>query len=52
MEMNPFLGDIKYLSGQDRLRRRVGDWRIFFRLDRTERILYVLAIERRISTTY
>ncbi len=52
MEMDPFFGDVKYLRGQDRLRRRVGDWRIFFRLDHAERILYVLSIERRTSTTY
>jgi len=52
MEMNPFQGDIKYLKGQDRLRRRVGDWRIFFHLERVQRVLYVTAIERRTSTTY
>jgi mRNA-degrading endonuclease RelE of RelBE toxin-antitoxin system len=52
MEMDPFLGDVKYLRGEDRLRRRIGDWRIFFRLDHAERILYVLSIERRTSTTY
>ena len=54
METNPFKGDIKYLQGQDRnrLRRRVGDWRIFFRLEPTERALYITSIERRTSTTY
>jgi len=52
MELDPFQGDIKYLEGQDRLRRRVGDWRIFFRLERTQRVLYVTAIKRRTSTTY
>jgi len=52
MELNPFQGDIKFLEGQDKLRRRVGDWRIFFRLERAQRVLYVTAIERRTSTTY
>ena len=52
MESNPFQGDIKYLQGQDALRRRVGDWRIFFRLEPKQRTLYVTAIERRTSTTY
>ena len=52
MEFNPFQGDIKYLQGQDALRRRVGDWRIFFRLEPTQRTLYVTAIERSTSTTY
>ncbi len=52
METNPFSGDIKYLQGQERLRRRVGNWRIFFRLERAEDTLYIVAIERRASTTY
>jgi mRNA-degrading endonuclease RelE of RelBE toxin-antitoxin system len=52
MGANPFSGDIKYLKGQNRLRRRVGSWRIFFRLERAENILYIVAIERRTSTTY
>jgi mRNA-degrading endonuclease RelE of RelBE toxin-antitoxin system len=49
---NPFSGDIKHLKGQNRLRRRVGSWRIFFRLQLAEKILYIVAIERRTSTTY
>jgi mRNA-degrading endonuclease RelE of RelBE toxin-antitoxin system len=52
METNPFSGDIKYLQGQEWLRRRVGNWRIFFRLERAEDTLYIVAIERRTSTTY
>jgi len=52
METNPFSGDIKYLQGQERLRRRVGNWRVFFRLERTVDTLYIVAIERRTSTTY
>jgi mRNA interferase RelE/StbE len=52
MAADPFTGDVKYLKGQNRLRRRVGNWRIFFRLERDENILYIVAIERRTSTTY
>jgi mRNA-degrading endonuclease RelE of RelBE toxin-antitoxin system len=52
METNPFQGDIKYLKGQNVLRRRVGEWRIFFRLETNQRTLYVTAIERRTATTY
>ncbi|MGO9274438.1 MAG: type II toxin-antitoxin system RelE family toxin [Terriglobia bacterium] len=52
METDPFQGDIKYLRGQDGLRRRVGNWRIFFRLEPAQRVLYVTSIERRTSTTY
>ncbi len=52
METNPFQGDIKFLKGQNVLRRRVGEWRIFFRLETNQKTLYVTAIERRTSTTY
>ena len=52
MEGDPFTGDIKFLKGQEKLRRRVGNWRIFFRIERAENILYIVAIERRTSTTY
>jgi mRNA-degrading endonuclease RelE of RelBE toxin-antitoxin system len=52
MEADPFSGDIKYLKGDPRLRRRVGQWRIFFRVERPENTIYVSAIERRTTTTY
>jgi mRNA-degrading endonuclease RelE of RelBE toxin-antitoxin system len=49
MEQNPFHGDIAKLKG---LRRRVGNWRIFFDVDFDRRLVQILAIERRTSTTY
>lgn len=52
MEADPFSGDVKYLKSDPRLRRRVGSWRIFFRVERDEGAIYVSAIERRSSTTY
>lgn len=52
METNPFSGDIKFLKGDPRLRRRVGSWRIFFRVERSDSTIYILAIERRTSTSY
>ncbi len=52
MEANPFSGDIKFLKGDPRLRRRVGSWHIFFRIERAENTIYISAIERRTSTTY
>ncbi len=52
METHPFSGDIKYLKGDPRLQRRVGIWRIFFRVERAESAIYISAIERRSSTTY
>jgi mRNA-degrading endonuclease RelE of RelBE toxin-antitoxin system len=53
MTADPFRGDIKYLKGQGGiLRRRVGDWRIFFRLVPEPKHILVSAIERRTSKTY
>jgi mRNA-degrading endonuclease RelE of RelBE toxin-antitoxin system len=52
MEIDPFQGDIKYLSGQFTIRRRVGNWRIFFHLEHVEKLVVVTAVERRTSTTY
>jgi mRNA-degrading endonuclease RelE of RelBE toxin-antitoxin system len=53
MERDPFHGDIAKLKGQDgTLRRRVGNWRIFFDVDFERRLVQILAIERRTSTTY
>lgn len=52
MEANPFSGDIKFLKGDPRIRRRVGNWRIFFRVERAENSIYISAIARRTSTTY
>lgn len=52
MATHPFGGEVKYLRGEnDRLRRQVGDWRIFFRLLREQKQILVPAIERRTSTT-
>ncbi len=52
MEIDPFSGDIKNLKGQGLLRRRVGSWRIFYRLERGEGLVWIVAVERRTSTTY
>jgi mRNA-degrading endonuclease RelE of RelBE toxin-antitoxin system len=52
METDAFHGDVKFLKGQNRLRRRVGSWRIFFRIARDERTVFILAVERRTLTTY
>ena len=53
MAEDPFRGDIKYLKGQkETLRRRVGDWRIFFRLVQEPKHILISAIVRRTSTTY
>ena len=53
LEAGPFSGDIIKLEGADnRWRRRVGNYRIFFSIDTAARTVAVSAIARRSSTTY
>ena len=53
MRADPFAGDIKILGGTNgALRRRVGDLRILFELDRQHKVVVVTAIKRRGSNTY
>jgi mRNA-degrading endonuclease RelE of RelBE toxin-antitoxin system len=53
MAIDPFEGDVIKLEGEeDRYRRRVGSFRIFFRVDRPTRAVGISAIVRRTSTTY
>ena len=53
MADDPFDGDVLKLEGEeDRWRRRVGNYRIFFTLDRPALTVAVSAIVRRSSTTY
>jgi mRNA interferase RelE/StbE len=49
---DPLRGDVKFLRGLDALRRRVGDWRILYELDESNRLIVVTAIRRRSSSTY
>jgi len=53
MQSNPFSGDIKRLSNAPfNWRRRVGDWRVLYNLDPTQRLILVARVERRTTTTY
>jgi mRNA-degrading endonuclease RelE of RelBE toxin-antitoxin system len=53
MAGDPFSGDFIKLEGRNnRWRRRVGSYRVFFRVDIADRTVDVLAIVRRTSTTY
>jgi mRNA-degrading endonuclease RelE of RelBE toxin-antitoxin system len=50
---NPFSGDVKVLRGLGgTLRRRVGEWRILFDLDRANHLVIVTAVKLRGSNTY
>jgi mRNA-degrading endonuclease RelE of RelBE toxin-antitoxin system len=53
MRNNPYSGDIKFLRGSGgTLRRRVGVWRIFFDVHQEKRVVVILSVRRRTSTTY
>jgi mRNA interferase RelE/StbE len=52
MCVDPFSGDVKRLHGTDGWRRRIGDWRILYKLDEHNRVIVVTAVKRRGSNTY
>lgn len=53
MAHDPFTGDVIPLKNeQAAFRRRVGNWRIFFDVDRALQRVEVADIKRRTTTTY
>ena len=53
LKKDPLSGDTHPLQGPDgRMRKRVGNWRIIFRIFPTAHIIVITDIERRTSTTY
>ena len=53
LSKNPYFGDIqKMKSEHDAWRRRVGAYRIFYRIKTNIKIILVFKVERRTSTTY
>ena len=53
MVHEPFAGDVIKLEGEkDRWRRRIGNYRIFFSVDKSTLTVAISAIIRRSSTTY
>lgn len=50
---DPYAGDVVKMKGvPDSLRRRIGAYRIFYKLLKLERKIVVFRIERRTSATY
>ena len=50
---DPYFGDVKKMKGEDDVwRRRVGTYRVFYKIKNIEHILLVFRIERRTSHTY
>ena len=53
LPQNPFFGDIQKMKGEENVwRRRIGSYRLFFKLYPGKRLLLVFHLERRTSTTY
>lgn len=50
---NPFFGDIQKMHGTNHVwRRRIGAYRLFYKLDASEKTILVFRIDRRTSNTY
>lgn len=50
---NLFSGDIQKMKGRDDVwRRRVGSYRLFYKIDLANRVIVVFNLERRTSSTY
>ena len=53
LPLNPYFGDIEKMKGEeDSWRRRVGSYRIFFKINTNHNVILVFHIERRTSKTY
>lgn len=53
LPINPYAGDIQKLSGEeDTWRRRVGSYRISYKLYPNRKLILVFEIKRRTSSTY
>lgn len=51
--LNPYQGDIEKMKGEHNTwRRRVGAYRIFYKIKVLEKIILVFNLERRTSKTY
>ena len=53
LPVNPYFGDIQKMRGEENSwRRRVGAYRIFYKIKDSEKLILVFRIERRTSKTY
>ena len=53
LPINPFYGDIQKMKGENNIwRRRIGAYRIFYKIKIMENIILVFRVERRTSKTY
>ena len=53
LPVDPYFGDIQKMKGEENAwRRRIGSYRVFFRIKVFERVVLVFHLERRTSKTY
>ncbi len=53
LPVNPYFGDIEKLKGEDNAwRRRVGPYRVFYKVIISMKKILVFKVERRTSSTY
>jgi mRNA interferase RelE/StbE len=52
LERSPRGLQVKKLQGREYYRLRAGDWRVIFAISDPRKLVTVIAIERRTSTTY
>ena len=53
LPLNPYFGDIQKMKGEENSwRRRIGAFRIFYKIKVSEKIILVFRLERRASKTY
>ncbi|MDP3735690.1 MAG: type II toxin-antitoxin system RelE/ParE family toxin [bacterium] len=53
LQLDPYFGDIQKMRGEeDTWRRRVGNYRLFYRVKTPEGVILAFHLERRKSKTY
>lgn len=53
LPVNPYYGDLQKMQGEENSwRRRVGSYRIFYKIKTEEKIILVFKLQRRTSSTY
>lgn len=53
LPVNPYFGDIRKMKGvEDAWRRRIGSYRIYYKIKTIEAVILVFHLERRTSKTY
>ena len=53
LPLDPYFGDIQKMRGEENAwRRRIGSYRLFYRVRASEAVILVFHLERRASKTY